>query len=128
VLVVDDDAATREVIGHILTWQGYEVQTARNGREALALLAWYPAQLVLLDAWLLLLNGTAWVTEIRARGLPRRVVLMSDTGNRTYPAAGLPVDGVLAKPFDLADLILLVQAHCLSTEPVVPFPLAQSRW
>jgi CheY-like chemotaxis protein len=59
VLVVDDDADTRELLGEILEGEGFEVAKAKNGREALAYLETSPApasivldlQMPVMDGW-----------------------------------------------------------------------------
>ena len=58
ILVVDDDASVREMLGRVLTGEGYAVQIASNGSEALALIAAHRQDLVLLD---LNLPGGEWL-------------------------------------------------------------------
>ncbi|MCX5685381.1 MAG: response regulator, partial [Planctomycetota bacterium] len=48
-LIVDDDALTREMLEHTLTQEGFEVETACNGQEALEKIREGPCRLVISD-------------------------------------------------------------------------------
>jgi signal transduction histidine kinase/DNA-binding response OmpR family regulator len=73
VLVVEDDAATREVIGRALAADGWIVSEARNGREALESLERAVPDLVLLDLVMPEMDGFEFVTRLRATERGRRV-------------------------------------------------------
>lgn len=57
ILVVDDDDAVRIGLDDVLVTEGYEVATATNGIQALAILRRQPCDLALLDMNMPLLNG-----------------------------------------------------------------------
>jgi CheY-like chemotaxis protein len=59
VLLVDDNEEWREALGEFLTLQGYTVQSAANGSEALELSKRYqtPPELILLDMNMPILDG-----------------------------------------------------------------------
>lgn len=109
ILLVEDDAAIRETVSECLSSEGYRVDAAEHGADALARLTRgeRPA-LVLLDLVMPVMNGAELVARVRAEpalaGLP--VLLM--TAAITAPAALPQVDATLVKPFDLDDLLAAV--------------------
>lgn len=114
VLVVDDDADVREVLGEFLTSHGYEVHTARDGRHALQLLAKInPPQLILLDYLMPGMSGSQFLERKRwnprIRAIP--VVVLSAWSRQWSPARVDAVD-VLSKPVDLDHLLGLVERIC----------------
>ena len=57
ILFVDDDEEAREVLGEFIVDEGYLIETARDGREALVRLATFPADLVVTDLEMPGMNG-----------------------------------------------------------------------
>jgi CheY-like chemotaxis protein len=76
ILIVEDDAPSRELLQEMLAAQGFRVQTARDGQEALACLA-DPADLVLTDLQMPRLDGIGLLKTLKARGVPSTVIVMS---------------------------------------------------
>ncbi len=105
ILVVDDDAAVRTLIRTVLQRAGYDVTTARDGREAIALIAASDYDLVLLDVIMPHLDGVSVVHQLQAAQSPvlAHTYLLSGTDPHQY--GNLPVAGVIGKPFDLRRLI-----------------------
>jgi CheY-like chemotaxis protein len=102
-LIVEDDADTRELVAEVLRGAGLRVLATDEGQKALEMMeAWHPA-VVLLDLSLAGMDGP----EFRARqrqsprlaGIP--VVVMS--GRQPDPALG--ADAVLQKPFTVDALV-----------------------
>ena len=79
VLVVEDDAPTREMLRRILEKEGWPVTEAANGRLGLERLAEAPPALVLLDLMMPEMDGFEFVEELRARegGLRVPVVVLT---------------------------------------------------
>ena len=109
ILVVDDDAALREVLTVALVYDGHDVDGASDGLEALALLEQRPYDLVLSDLRMPRLDGPSLYEMLRTRyhfpvrfatTLPR-VIFM--TGNAAGHAEFLrgTTDPILEKPFPL---------------------------
>jgi CheY-like chemotaxis protein len=106
ILVVDDEPAVCETIKMLLEHEGHKIQTASNGREALALLEHGGFDLVTTDLSMSEMRGDALAAAIKER-LPKLPVLLisgngaiaKDSGN-TLPG----VDLVINKPFLLEDL------------------------
>lgn len=115
ILVVDDDASIRELLRLLLTEEGFCVQTARDGGEALDILAHESGWLILLDLMMPGLDGRAVLTSLRLHPHLRsgnRVILMSATAHWTpdYQALLAEVAAELPKPFDLDQVLSLVHA------------------
>jgi CheY-like chemotaxis protein len=112
VLVIDDEAAIREVAHRVLTSAGYQVITAANGSEALGLLrdSKIAVDLVLADLVMPGMTGPAFAAQARAMcpGLP--VLFMSgyeqqEAAPGDWPEAGAQIIG---KPFSRAVLLARV--------------------
>jgi CheY-like chemotaxis protein len=114
VLVVDDDRDIRETLQEILESEGYEVHTARNGADALDQLRAELPQLILLDLFMPVMDGT----EFRRRQLedPQLadipVVVVSAAAGLADRVNGLRVAAYLEKPLQLDELFSLVSRFC----------------
>jgi CheY-like chemotaxis protein len=107
-MVVDDDDGVREALGLALDTEGYEVQFARDGREALQSLARRPADLVIVDMRMPEVDGADFCRSYAQDGGTSPVILMSARTDQAV-ARGLPgVVETVAKPFDLEYLLELV--------------------
>ncbi len=110
VLVVEDDAALREMMAQQLHLAGFAPATAPNGYEALALLRQgFPAKLILLDLKMPIMDG--WAFRAAQRRDPDLadipVIVMS-----ARDAAGLDAAAVFSKPIDGEEMINVVRAMC----------------
>lgn len=110
VLVVEDDAALREMMAQRLHLAGFAPATAPNGYEALALLRQgFPAKLILLDLKMPIMDG--WAFRAAQRRDPDLadipVIVMS-----ARDAAGLDAAAVFSKPIDGEEMINVVRAMC----------------
>jgi PAS domain S-box-containing protein len=112
VLVVDDDAAIRNVTHRVLTSAGYRVVTAENGQQALSVLSdpLTHADLVLTDVVMPGMTGEAFAAQIRAMrpGIP--VLFMSGYERQGIGAEGWPdpETHVISKPFSRGALLARV--------------------
>ncbi len=105
ILVVDDEPAILELVSDVLRESGYQVETASNGLEALGRVeARHPA-LVLLDVRMPILDGAEFVREIRQRRIEVPILIMSAGPTADRWATTLGVQGSVAKPFRVADLV-----------------------
>ncbi len=115
VLVVDDHESTREMLRIALGIHGFQVETAENGVEALAVLAGTRCHVVLTDYWMPEMNGVELLQAMRRdddlADIP--VVIMTAAHDSLPPLAG-GADALLHKPFDSDSLIrVLEQVDCL---------------
>jgi two-component system chemotaxis response regulator CheY len=114
VLVVEDDADIREVLEEMLDAGGHRVLTASNGREALAALDRVVGPcLVLLDLMMPVMSGFAFLEELELREDRERmnVVLMSANVQLERVARSSGVVGFVKKPFDMDEVLALVDSH-----------------
>jgi two-component system response regulator MprA len=112
VLVVDDHRPVRESLRRILTIEGYAVDVAADGVEALRAIGECEHDLVVLDVGLPKLDGLDVTRTLRARGDRRPVLLLTARGMVGDRVAGLDTgaDDYLTKPFDLDELLARVRA------------------
>lgn len=113
VLVVDDEPLVRWALTASLSAAGYEVVSAASGADACAMAAQTPhPAVVLLDLRPQDMNGQGFFDEIR-RVAPRCQVLVLTTERRGgAPPAWLGAE-VIEKPFDLAEVVRLVDEAML---------------
>jgi two-component system, cell cycle sensor histidine kinase and response regulator CckA len=108
VLVAEDEPALLEIIQEHLTSLGYAVLSARNGEEALAVLASSsePIHLLITDVVMPKMGGRQLVERFRALGNKIPVIYISGYTNNTIAQNGLLGAGVdfLQKPFRVVDL------------------------
>lgn len=109
ILVVDDDPHMTQAVSAILRRHGFTVQTAANGREALEAIAHVEPALVLLDLQMPVLDGRGFVQAVRESEIRVPVVIMSADPDVWWVARELEVAGALAKPFDLRQLLSMVE-------------------
>jgi CheY-like chemotaxis protein len=105
ILVVDDDPAILLTISDILRFEGYAVETATNGAEALERIQASRPALVLLDMRMPVLDGWKFSRILRQRGFNLPIVVMTAAQDARRWAREIGAAGVLAKPFDLSDLL-----------------------
>ena len=113
VLVVDDDDDIADSIGDVLRGGGYDVEQVGDGAAALAAAARARPALVLLD-WRLPSEpaGSALVRKLRDAVGHVPVVVLSADPQSLQEARAAAVSDYLPKPFDVNDLLALVDEHC----------------
>jgi CheY-like chemotaxis protein len=117
ILVVDDDDELRSVLEDTLSSKGYRTRTAANGRDALAYLrdGGQPDLMLLdlsmpeMDGWQLrhLVGGDA-----RMGSFP--IIVMTAAQDQTH--GNLGVAEVIAKPFSLDQLLVVLRRHLLDAQ------------
>jgi CheY-like chemotaxis protein len=105
ILVVDDDPQIRMLVRTVLERAGYDVTTARDGQEAIALLAVSDYDVVLLDVMMPRLDGLEVVDSLRKTNSPVLAHTYLLTAGRAEQLSNLPVRGIIAKPFDITALV-----------------------
>ncbi|MFH1678452.1 MAG: sigma-54 dependent transcriptional regulator [Candidatus Omnitrophota bacterium] len=81
ILIVDDEPLTRRSLYEILKFEGYKVNTAKDGREALDLIEKEAPSIVITDLMMPGLDGLSLLKEIRAKGKEIAVVLITGFGS-----------------------------------------------
>jgi CheY-like chemotaxis protein len=105
ILVVDDEASIRTLVRTVLERAGYEVTTARDGIEAIGLLAQSDYDVGLLDVSMTNLSGLGVVDELRKQNNATLAHTYLLSAGNLESLAELPVRGLIAKPFDIARLV-----------------------
>lgn len=103
ILLIEDELAVREVTAAILLSMGYNVLTAKNGAEAVALFAQHQHEihLVLTDLMMPVMDGIACIHAIRSINPSIPVVAMTGLMNEEKAAklSQLGIQGSINKPF-----------------------------
>src|SRR5262249_15529641 len=114
ILVADDNAANRDILQTRLTRQGYEVLTATDGEEALAVAREHQPDLILLDVMMPKRDGFEVCRVLKADdALPFMPIILVTAKSETRDiVAGLESGGdeYLTKPVDQAALIARVKS------------------
>jgi DNA-binding response OmpR family regulator len=113
VLLVDDDDDVLTALQQFLTDAGFAVHTARNGREALALLDQIEPGVILLDLMMPVMDGKQFLVERnRLPGLARIPLVIMSAWTRDWNGDALGVDAVVTKPINPEKLVALVERYC----------------
>jgi two-component system, OmpR family, response regulator MprA len=112
ILVVDDDAPIRRMLDRTLSAEGYEVETAADGGQALAAVERSAPDLLVLDVGMPGLDGLAVSRRLRAKGLAVPVLMLTARDSVPDRVAGLDAgaDDYLVKPFATEELLARVRA------------------
>ena len=111
-LVVDDERSVRDALSRALRSEGYEVQLAVSGGEALGLLADQSPDVVVLDVGMPGLDGLETCRLIRAKGDEVPILMLTARSGVSDRVAGLDAgaDDYLVKPFALEELLARLRA------------------
>jgi CheY-like chemotaxis protein len=107
VLVVDDDPGIRETMWDILTLEGYEVQLAESGEEAVERYRAEHFSIVLLDVNMGGISGIEALRQIRTQDPEVRAIMITglDGGNVTAECRDAGAEAVFRKPLDVATFL-----------------------
>jgi two-component system response regulator MprA len=111
-LVVDDDPDVRDSLSRALGYAGFHVATAANGADAVLELARTPADLVILDLMMPLMDGLNACRALRRKGsdVPVLVLTARDSVDDRVDGLDAGADDYLAKPFAFRELLARVRA------------------
>lgn len=108
ILIVDDELRNRELLEVMLQPEGYVLETAGSGEEALAIVARQPPDLVLLDVMMPGMDGYQVATRIKGNVATNGVfiILLTALDDRNSRSHGLRAgaEDVLTKPVNRAEL------------------------
>jgi two-component system OmpR family response regulator len=112
VLVVDDEPSITDAVSTALGYEGFDVATAANGRDALARVEDFRPDLVVLDIMLPDLDGIEITRRLRRDGIDVPVLFLTARDDAADKVEGLTVGGddYVTKPFTLAEVIARVHA------------------
>jgi two-component system response regulator MprA len=112
VLVVDDEPAVREALRRALALEGYDVDLAANGAEALQKVGSADPDVVVLDVLMPEVDGLAACRRLRAEGNRVPVLMLTARAGIGDRVDGLDAgaDDYLVKPFALEELLARIRA------------------
>ncbi len=110
-LIVDDEVKIREMIKKYAVFEGYEVDEAKDGFEAISLCNSKDFDLIIMDVMMPELDGFSTVKEIRkSKDVP--VIMLSARGEEYDRIHGFEVgaDDYVVKPFSVKELMMRISA------------------
>ena len=122
ILVVDDEPSIVDAVATALRYEGYDVQEAATGREALDSVARHEPDLVVLDWMLPDIEGIEVGRRLRERGFKTAVLFLTakDATEHKVEALRAGGDDYVTKPFSLAEIVARTQAILRRTAGDLP--------
>jgi two-component system, OmpR family, response regulator len=122
ILVVDDEPSITDAVATALRYEGYDVDEAATGRQALAAVAKQEPDLIVLDWMLPDLEGIEVGRRLRAQGFKTAVLFLTakDATENKVEALRAGGDDYVTKPFSLAEVVARVQAILRRTAGELP--------
>lgn len=115
ILIVDDSDANRDIMGRMLTLRGYQADTARSGAEAILACSSKSYDIIFMDCFMPDMDGYKASTTLRSEfpALKTTIIGMSArVGEQELQrCTNAGMDDLLAKPFTLKELMLLIEKH-----------------
>jgi CheY-like chemotaxis protein len=112
VLVVDDQEAIRDTLQTALDDEGFAVETAANGREALEILGRWKPCVVLLDLMMPVMDGWAFRQEMLKSEELASIPVVVMTAATAARAAAIAARAIIYKPLHMSRVMDVVQEHC----------------
>jgi len=111
VLIVDDDPDIRDAVGECLRYEGYDVHSAADGRDALDRLEYgLRPDVILLDLMMPVLNGFDVLEALKSRPEWKSIPVVIVSANRGYEAEDLSgAVSILRKPVNVERLLAAVE-------------------
>ena len=122
VLVVDDEASIVDAVATALRYEGYDVEEAYNGRDAIDAVVRREPDLIVLDWMLPDIEGIEVGRRLRARGFKSAVLFLTarDATEHKVEALRAGGDDYVTKPFSLAEIVARVEAILRRTGSELP--------
>lgn len=114
IVIAEDDLDMQKILKLYLEKEGYQVVLVSNGQEACHYLTEHPAELLLLDWMMPVMDGIVVCREIRALHIPIKILMLTAKGEPGHEITGLScgADDYLRKPFDMQVLLLRIKKLC----------------
>jgi two-component system OmpR family response regulator len=122
ILVVDDEPSIVDAVATALRYEGFDVEEAVNGRHAIAAVARFEPDLVVLDWMLSYIEGIEVGRRLRDRGFKTAILFLTakEAVENKVEALRAGGDDYVTKPFSLAELVARVQAILRRTTSDLP--------
>jgi two-component system OmpR family response regulator len=121
ILVIEDDAETASQIANSLTTQGYEIELASTGTDALERGLTTDYALITIDRMLPDMDGLTVMQHLRKHGVSTPVLIISALGEIDERVRGLRAGGddYLVKPFSFAEMAARIEALCRRSSTII---------
>jgi two-component system OmpR family response regulator len=112
IMVIDDEAGVRDLLGDALKLAGFETITASDAMVAQTLLRDTKPDLLIVDINMPMMDGFEFIERIRGNGDNTPALMLSARGDRADITRGLTLgaDDYVTKPFGLEELVLRIKA------------------
>ena len=124
ILLVEDERGLVVTLGDRLHSEGYQVETAGDGKEGLDRATQEPYDLIVLDIMLPRKNGLDVCRDLRQGGLTTPILMLTARGQTVDKVLGLKLgaDDYVTKPFDMHELLARVEALLRRAPSTPPGP------
>jgi two-component system response regulator AtoC len=111
VLVIDDEENLRHYLQVVLSEEGYDVETAQDGVEALAKLQDHAWDVILCDIRMPKMDGMTFLKEMKAKGVEGTVIMMSAYGTVSTAVEAMKIGAYdyISKPFNADEIIITLK-------------------
>ena len=118
IIVIDDDESIRKTLATILEDEGYSVDTAESGKEALLKTNADFYNLALIDVRLLDMEGTELLVRIKETVPRMRKIIITGypTVHNAIEAVNRNADAYLVKPFDVSKALFVIREQLKKQE------------
>jgi two-component system, OmpR family, response regulator MprA len=117
ILIIEDDEAILKVLRRVLTYEGYQVDTALEGQSGLNMVRDVLPDLIVLDWMLPGMDGLEVCRRLRAAGsVPILMLTAKDTIQDRVQGLDAGADDYLVKPFELDELLARIRALLRRTQ------------
>jgi two-component system OmpR family response regulator len=112
IMIIDDEAGVRDLLGDALKLAGFETVTATDAMNAQRLLRSVKPDLLIVDINMPMMDGFEFIERIRGNGDNTPALMLSARGDRADITRGLTLgaDDYVTKPFGLEELVLRIKA------------------
>ena len=112
ILIVEDDVELRQLFARVLEKNGYQVETAENGAEALKILGRGYVDLIISDVMMPVMDGNALVRALREDGVKTPVLMITAKSTLDDMREGFlsGTDDYMVKPVNVNEMVLRVGA------------------
>ncbi|GAB1539684.1 hypothetical protein NUACC21_23510 [Scytonema sp. NUACC21] len=110
VLIADDDDDSRVMLAFLLEEEGWEVNEAKNGKEALEKVIKEQPDLLILDNRMPELTGTEVYQQLQEEGIKLTVILATAYDSLEELASSLGISHFISKPYDIPKLLKIIES------------------
>lgn len=117
--MIEDEPGIRLALKDELQFEGFDVELAEDGPTGLAAILRSPPALMVLDLMLPGRNGFQICQEVRTRGIPTPIIVLTARSQEIDKVRGLGLgaDDYVTKPFSLAELVARIRAVLRRAQP-----------